>query len=347
MQIPIENIYYLLCYAWNKLEEKDRVSVSIDDKTELLDLFAKVLINASKMLLKRGIDKSYINYTSELAGIKGKFEASQTLKRNLLFKQKTICTFDEFSANILSNQILVSTIYRLIKTKGLDKDLKNELINLRRMFAEVEVIDLKLVLFKQVKLNRNNRFYGFLMNVCQIIFENTLPSEDKGQFTFADFTRDDRQMNKLFEAFIRNFYKIEQKKYSTVKKETIRWQFSYTNTDSFQYLPKMETDITLENNSEKIIIDAKFYRETMSINFEKEKIKSANLYQLFSYLLNQQDSTPKTINAKGILIYPTIEEDYNLEFKYANHEIQIRTVNLNTNWRKISSRLKQIIQLQE
>jgi hypothetical protein len=43
MAIPIENIYFLLCYAWNKLDEKERVDVSIDDKTELLDLFAKVL----------------------------------------------------------------------------------------------------------------------------------------------------------------------------------------------------------------------------------------------------------------------------------------------------------------
>ena len=67
MQIPIENIYFLLCYAWNNLDEKDRVNVSIDDKTELLDLFAKVLINATKMLLKRGIDKNYIDYTEELA----------------------------------------------------------------------------------------------------------------------------------------------------------------------------------------------------------------------------------------------------------------------------------------
>ena len=60
MAIPIENIYFLLCYAWNKLDEKERVDVSIDDKTELLDLFAKVLITSSKLLLKRGIDKSYI-----------------------------------------------------------------------------------------------------------------------------------------------------------------------------------------------------------------------------------------------------------------------------------------------
>ena len=60
MPIPIKNIYYLLCYAWNKLDEKERIKVSIDDKTELLDLFAKVLINSTKVLLKRGIDRDYI-----------------------------------------------------------------------------------------------------------------------------------------------------------------------------------------------------------------------------------------------------------------------------------------------
>lgn len=345
MQIPIENIYYLLCYAWNKLDEKERVNISIDDKTELLDLFAKILINAIKMLLKRGIDKNYIDYTEELAGVKGKVQISQTLKSNLLFKQRTICTFDDFSANIISNRILVSTIYRLTRTKGLDKQLKNELVSLQRMLSDIEQIEITNSLFKQVKLNRNNRFYGFVMNVCQIIYESTLPSEEQGKYKFSDFTRDDKKMNQLFESFIRNFYKIEQQKYYTVKKETIKWQFDNTDKDNYQYLPQMETDITLENDEEKIIIDAKFYRETMTLNYDKERIKSANLYQLFSYLLNQQDTNLKTHNATGILLYPTIETDYNLNFKYNEHKIQIRTINLNSNWRNISSRLKEIIEV--
>jgi len=343
MQIPIENIYYLLCYAWNKLDEKDRVSITIDDKTELLDLFAKVLINASRMLLKRGIDKSYIDNTSEIAGVKGKLEMSQTLKSNLLFKQRTICTFDEFSANILSNQILVTTIYRLLRTKNLDNDLKAELRNLIRMFADIEQIELKPLVFKQVKINRNNHFYGFIMNVCQIIYENTLPSEEKGAYKFSDFTRDERKMNQLFEAFVRNFYNIEQDKFK-IRRETIKWQFSGME-DSLQYLPQMETDISLENDTEKIIIDAKFHKETMMVNYGKEKIKPTNLYQLFSYLLNQQGQDPKTINATGILLYPAIEQEYNLDFKYYDHNIHIRTVNLNTNWKHISFRLKQIIKV--
>jgi 5-methylcytosine-specific restriction enzyme subunit McrC len=343
MRIPIQNIYFLLCYAWNKLDEKERVKVAIDDSTELVNLFAKVLINATKVLLKRGIDKNYIEHTEEIAGVKGKLLISETIKRNILFKQRTISCFDDFSANILSNQILLSTIYGLTRTKGIDKELKSELVSLHKMFIGIDQIQISSSLFKQVRLNRNNRFYGFVMNVCKIIFESTLPSEEKGKFLFSDFTRDEKKMAILFQAFVRNFYSIEQSKFPTVKGETIDWQFESVDDQSDQYLPQMHTDITLENTSDKVIIDAKYYQETMRSYYNKEIIKSENLYQLFSYLMNQEEGTEKTKNTIGILLYPTIEKDYDLNFKYREHNIKIRTVNLNTDWRNIHERLLEII----
>ncbi|MBN2572165.1 MAG: 5-methylcytosine-specific restriction endonuclease system specificity protein McrC [Ignavibacteriales bacterium] len=346
MKIPIENIYFLLCYAWDKLEEKERVNVAIDDKTELLDLFAKVLINATKILLKRGIDRNYIPYTDVLSGVKGKIQISQTLKSKLIYKQKTICDFDDFSSNILTNQILVSTIFTLIKIRELAQELKQELLSLIRMLPDIAPIEITNSLFNKIRLNRNNHFYSFILNVCKIIYENTFPSEEAGKYKFSDFTKDDKKMNKLFEAFIRNFYKIEQSKYR-IKRDIIKWQFQTTEIESEKYLPQMETDITLENEEEKIIIDAKFYKETMVVNYDKEKIKSENLYQLFSYLVNQEDGSNKTQTATGILLYPTIEKDYNLNYKHKQHKIKIRTINLNSNWRNISSRLMGIIDLKE
>jgi 5-methylcytosine-specific restriction enzyme subunit McrC len=179
--------------------------------------------------------------------------------------------------------------------------------------------------------------------VCQLIFESTLPAEEPGSFIFKDFTRDHHKMNKLFEEFIRSFYRKEQSEYKSVKKEWIEWQFSVTNKADRDYLPGMETDISLENDTEKIIIDAKFYKDTVATYFDSERIHSANLYQLFSYLLNQQTADPKTTNATGILIYPTIGQEYNLSFKYVNHNIHIKTLNLDQDWKEIADRLKQII----
>lgn len=340
--IPIKNIYYLLCYAWNKLDERDKVNVSIDDKTKLLDLFAKILINATKILLKRGIAKDYKNDEDVITGIRGKILLSNTIKHNLLIKQMVSCSIDDFTSNIVLNRILISTIQRLVNTQNLDKLLKNDLIFLKRMFYDIQPIELSKKLFNQINLNRNNQFYGFLIDVCQIIYENTLPSESEGYFKFTDFTKDEGKMNQLFEAFIRNFYKIEQNKYA-VKREIITWNFDSSEELSFQYLPQMGTDITLENDFEKVIIDAKFYRETMTTYFNKEKLKSSNLYQLFSYLLNQQDGSKKTLGTKGILIYPTVLMDYNLNYKYQEHEILIRSLNLNIDWKGIEKRLLEIV----
>lgn len=344
MRIPILNIYYLLCYAWNTLDEKELIKVQIDDTTKLVDLFAKVLISSIKAIIKRGIDKSYIDHNEEIPGVKGKLLISDTVKYNILFKQRTVCRFDIFSPNILNNRILLTTIYGLIRTKGIDKELKDELVSLHKMFIGIDQIQITSSLFKQIKLNRNNRFYGFVMNICQIIFENTLPSEEKGKLLFSDFTRDDKKMSLLFETFIRNFYKIEQSTFSSVKRENIYWQFKSVDALSDLYLPKMQTDITLENPNNKIIIDTKYHYETMTINYNIEKIKSNNLYQLFSYLLNQENNSEKTKRTTGILLYPTIEKDYDLNFKYNEHDIKIRTVNLNTKWEDIHNRLLTIIE---
>ena len=42
ISIPIQNIYYLLSYAWNKLEESKIVAVDPIECSSALDLFAKV-----------------------------------------------------------------------------------------------------------------------------------------------------------------------------------------------------------------------------------------------------------------------------------------------------------------
>lgn len=342
MSIPIENIYYLLCYAWDTLEEKDQVKVSVDDSTELVDLFAKVLINGTRMLLKRGIEKSYVEETIELAGIKGKLELGQTLKSGLFLKQRTICTVDEFSGNILSNQILLSTIYQLMRCKELDRELKKQLKPLVWMFPGIEPIQLSNRAFNNVRLHRNNRFYAFLLRICRIIYENTLPTETPGKWLFMDFTRDNHKMNKLFEAFIRNFYRREFPQWK-VYSEELRWQFEVPDETHRAYIPIMRTDISIENTNGKVIIDAKYYRETFATSYDKEKMHSQNLYQLFSYLMNQRSADPNTFKTRGMLLYPDTGTHVDLDFWYEDHLIQIKTIHLDQHWGLIEKRLKAIL----
>lgn len=341
MPIPIQNIYYLLCYSWDKLEEKDKVTVSLDDKTELVDLFARILINTTKHLLKRGIDKSYLEEEEEIAGIKGKILFAETIKKNLLHRQKAFCLFENLSPNILLNRIIYSTISILIKTQSLHTGLKYELTKIKRQFPPLEPLILSERIFNEVRLNKNNRFYDFIVSVCQLVFENSFPSEKEGNYKFYDFTRDENKMNRVFESFLKNFYKKEQSFYK-VKGEHIKWKFISEDDFSLEFLPQMRTDITLENETDKIIIDAKYYKQTLEANYGKEKIKSANLYQLFSYLLNQE-TDEKTKRTRGILLYPTIDQNYSLKYEYKDHQVSLETINLMGDWMSIRNKLLDLI----
>lgn len=333
----------MLCYAWDRLDEQHKVDLSIADQTSLLNLLAKVLISSTRTLLKRGLDRDYQQQADEILGVKGKLDMAETLKRNLLFKQKTQCVLDDFSANMLLNQVLASTLHRLTRTQGIEQTLKTELHTLLDRFFGVERIEIQRNHFRQVHVNRNNQRYGFVLDVCRLIFENSFPSEEAGRYSFSDFRRDESKMRDLFEAFVRNFYRIEQRIYPVVKKEVIRWQFKSANESNRRFLPRMETDITLESNDRKIIIDTKYYQKTLVTRFDQGKIYSSNLYQLFSYLINQEDGTEKTMTARGILLYPTVEEELNLVYEFGEHVLEIKTVDLNSDWAIISARLKEIL----
>lgn len=56
--------------------------------------------------------------------------------------------------------------------------------------------------FDRIKLNRNNRFYALVLNVCKLIWQSTLPDKNKeGKYEFIDFTEDEFCMNAVFEHF--------------------------------------------------------------------------------------------------------------------------------------------------
>ena len=63
--VPIGNLYYLLCYAWNRLDEKDFVEVEALPRQDLPNLLARILINGVKRLLRQGVDRIYIAHTQD------------------------------------------------------------------------------------------------------------------------------------------------------------------------------------------------------------------------------------------------------------------------------------------
>jgi len=345
MTIPIQNIYYLLCYAWNKMQEKDIVNVDNSDYDQLPDLLAKVLISGCNRLFKQGLDRNYVESTELYSGVKGKLEFNESIKTQAFLFGKSVCCFDEFSPDILPNRLLKGTLLALYKMKDVDKELKYQLRDTVNHFHGVLNVIPSVGDFYRVRIHRNNSFYDFLLKICRLIIENISLDEKTGNYKFRDLLRDQAAMQSLFENFVYNFYSIRQDKFK-VKREIIHWNAAPINQSKIEYMPAMKTDISLTSKERKIVLDTKYYQEALTMNqYANLKFHSSNLYQVYSYLKNLECvSEPATNrNASGMLLYPTTTIELDESFLIDTHIVSVCTVNLATGWKKIEDRLLELL----
>ncbi len=338
MKIPIQNIYFLLCYAWDLLQEGKVVDVYQEDLETTQDLFARVLESGTTHLIKRGLDRGYITDEVETGSPRGKIDVSATIKRNLLTRSRVHCSVDGLDYNVLHNQILKTTLGQLVRCKNLNKGLRDRLFGLYCRLHEIEDVPLSSQIFGQVVIHRNNRFYKLLLEICRLIHEGRLISEENGTAQFRDFLRDERAMARLFERFLFSFYRKEQSEYS-VSQDLIRWQNVSASPKAMEYLPTMKTDISLDNAERMIVMDAKYYREVFQSHYGSDSIHSGNLYQLYAYVSNLALREGGQRDIEGILVYPTVREVVDMEYEIQGHRMRIVNINLNQNWPEITKDL--------
>ncbi|KEH85272.1 MULTISPECIES: 5-methylcytosine-specific restriction endonuclease system specificity protein McrC [Clostridium] len=343
-KIPIKNIYYMLCYAWYVLEQSNNIFVGSEKFNNIYDLFAKIYINGTKSIIKKGLNRYYINENEEMCRIKGKVNVNDSIKRRSIFYRKMVCHYDEFSENTKLNQIVKATIEILLKYDKLNDDLKNKLLSLRRYFINIGDIKLSKRLFSSLRYNRNNYNYKMLINISELIYDGMLINETDNMFLLSDFVKD-RKMANLYEKFVLNFYKchLDNNVYKVYAPE-LKWNISGDITEeSMALLPKMRTDIVIENKNDKnqLIIDTKFYSKTLIASnwSDIEKVRNNHLYQILAYV----NSSKFNGDIRGMLLYPTIEREVNSKFCIDGKDISINTLNLNTEWSNIEQRLLDII----
>lgn len=336
-KIPIENIYFLLCYAWKQLEEAERVNVSASDYTSYIDLFAKVLASCCAYLFKRGLDREYKPESESIKGIKGRLDFANSLNSIMHHKPELVCEYDELSQNILHNQIIKSVIGKVLRIKSLDRKIRSELVDIYSRMHFISEIKVDKTHFTKVTIHRNNLFYRFVLNVAYIINENLVLNEKSGNYEFVDFIRDEKKMAGIFENFIRNFYKMELKKYGyEVKPEIINWDVRDVDAHAFKYLPVMKTDISITSPTRKIIIDTKYYKECFQEHYEKKTLISGHFYQLIEYLENSDAQSSSNLKSEGILLYPAVNFHESISFPVLRgHKVTVRMINLNQDWKFI------------
>ena len=340
--IPIKNLFFILCYAWGRLDEGELVNASLDEVSTPQDLLARILINGSNRVLKDGLDRGYLEFAEESSSLRGKIDFSTSISR-LLFEQAQAATFvDELSHNILHNQILKTTLLSLSNSELVDSKLRSELARLVRKFNDIDLIRLTASVFKRVQIHQNNSFYAFLTNVCELVFLQGTPNSEQGGIKIRDFSRDEVKMRKVFQDFVFNFYKLNQKEYS-VSSERLTWG-ALGDEDALKLLPNMYTDVSLSSSTRKIILDTKYYAEAFQSNWGKQSFHSSHLYQLNTYLDAAQSTSNDDRQLGGILLYPATNDEFTFKFELREHSIIVAALDMRQDSSLISERMLRLLE---
>ena len=349
--IPILNVYYLLCYAWGRIQERNTSRLAtLGSLSTVQDLLGKVLAGGVNHLFRRGIDRGYVERREDLAGIRGKLAVSEMAKRALRARSRAACDFEELSVDVLSNRILRTALHGLLNRRiGLDHMVRSEVHSAYRRLDGVSHTRLKRNTFSQVQLGGNRRLYQFLLSVCRLLYESTIVDENTGRTTFRDFRRDDATMWALFEEFVTGFYEREQRVYNVNPGgRRIDWAGADAETDiDRSRIPGMEADIILESPERRIVLDTKYYSDALARGRGSGtgKLHSDNLYQLLAYVRNRQGTSPRGPAHEGVLFYPEVREPLRVDIKLEGFRIQARTVNLDRDWRHIRREMLEAIGL--
>ena len=336
--IPVQNIYYMLSYAFQVLNEQGYKDIATEQFDNVAELCAAILSKGIAVQLKRGLGKEYIPQTEALSSLRGKIDITESIKTQSLLRKQLICTYDDFTVNSYLNRILKSTIELLLHA-DISKARKKSLRKLMIYFADVDVLDIHTINWN-IRYDRNNQSYRMLISICYLVVKGLLQTNTDGSTRLMDFI-DEQRMCRLYEKFILEYYRKEHPEI-TARASQIPWQLDYGFSDM---LPIMQSDITLSKGNCTLIIDAKYYAHNTQTQYDVHTLHSGNLYQIFTYVKNKDSEygdAPHEVS--GMLLYAKTDEQIQPDHVYhmSGNMISVKTLDLNCDFSMIAYQLNQI-----
>lgn len=338
--IPVQNIYYMLSYAFQVLNEQGYKDIATEQFDNVAELCAAILTKGIAVQLKRGLGKEYIPQTEALSSLRGKIDITESIKTQSVLRKQLVCTYDDFTVNSYLNRILKSTMELLLHA-DISKARKKALRKLMIYFADVDVLDIHAINWS-IRYDRNNQTYRMLISLCYLVVKGLLQTNSDGSTRLMDFI-DEQRMCRLYEKFILEYYRKEHPEVSA-RASQIPWQLDDGFSDM---LPVMQSDITLSQGNLTLIIDAKYYAQNTQAQYDVHTVHSGNLYQIFTYVKNKDSEygdAPHDV--AGMLLYAKTDAQVQPDHVYhmSGNKISVRTLDLNCDFSGIAAQLDQIVE---
>lgn len=275
--------YWMDYSVFVELDESERQNAPL--------FLIRVLLHKLRLLKRDGFYRKALPRSETRATIKGKIKLTDTIRQCLVRGKpyEVHCAYFDPTADILENRFIKCTIWRLLHTAGLPKDIRQALRTFWRIFAGIPFAPAERYLAEIERILRRRRlpcsrsYYVDILSLCFLIIENSTVvvkvGEDVRLSAFAI------KMDDMFERYIRNILsEALHPDFSVVDGNRERRKL-FVDADK----PSITPDIMLYETLKCLVVADTKYKE-------KDLPSADDWYQIIAYALALDVPT-------GVLIY--------------------------------------------
>ena len=244
----------------------------------LLDIFIQHFCHDLHTQIVQGKLRNYIEQEENLSVMRGRLVIPQHVRHNLVHKERLFCRFDEFSEDMLLNQILRFTLRLLLPWTRSGKT-KKQLTALLMHFDGISDAPITLQSFSLLKNDRITQRFQPVLEQCRLFIAAIKPDVLAGSTPLFSLLFD---MNRLFETWVAEKLKpwAHQQGWQ-LRTQGPRKYLAMRDDESQQF--QLRPDITFidDYGIPQMIADAKW--KLLNEADRKLGISSSDMYQLYAY----------------------------------------------------------------
>jgi len=249
-KVPIANLFRMLEYAY-RLDF--RILEGLANSESIAELYERLALVLAKRILdriRRGLYRSYVSESDDLPYVRGRVDVTAHLRNSQ--RVALPCSFEEHTADLEDNQILLWTLTRILESGMCTEHSLPHIRQARRAllgFSELRPFSARVCADRLY--NRLNQDYEPLHALCRFFLEHTGPTHLLGDRKMLPFLVN---MNLLFEQFVVEWLRQHApSRYVVRGQENVQFRMGH--------VVKINIDITvedLETGRTAFVMDTKY-----------------------------------------------------------------------------------------
>jgi 5-methylcytosine-specific restriction enzyme subunit McrC len=195
-KVPLENVFLLLEAVAEPEWRSDEFTW--DAASGLLPAFAAFYARTLEHIAARGLFRAYRTEEEWIPSLRGRLDLTAQFRRPGI-AIPVPCRYDEFTADVVENQVLKAALMRLTRLSGVPAEVHRRLRRLRSFFDEVSDIKPDPIVVDRLHIHRLNQRYVPALRLAQLVLRDLTLADQRGERAAASFLIN---MNDLFQDFV-------------------------------------------------------------------------------------------------------------------------------------------------